>query len=122
ESLVRDKPDAIQRTLQRAYGDDSLARLIDRLDDLYGCLHNVDHVAFWRAVAAFLRKPDCEWIRSYQPMHEVGRNFAAVLEKAVVRDERMRQTATMVFTNLRNADDTVLTALWLRHHIFEHGL
>jgi hypothetical protein len=122
ESLVRDKPDAIQRTLQRAYGDDSLARLIDRLDDLYGSLPNVDHVAFWKAVAAFLRKPDCEWMKSHQPMHEVGRNFAAILEKAVVRDKHMRQVATTVFTNLRNVDDTVLTALWLRYHIFEYGL
>lgn len=122
ESLVRHTPGDIQSILRRAYDDGSIGRLIDRLDDLYADLTNVNHVAFWKAVAAFLKKPDCEWMTSYQPMHEVIRNFATVMDKAILRDERMRDTAIAVFTSLQNAGDTALTALWLRHHIFVHEL
>jgi KAP-like P-loop domain-containing protein len=122
ESLVRQNPTEIQATLQRAFREDRLARLIDRLDDLYVSLKWTDHVAFWKGIAAFVRKPDCEWMTSFQPMHEIIYNFASILERAVVKDESMRDVAATVFTNLRNADEIELTTFWLRHQIFRHGL
>jgi hypothetical protein len=122
EALVRKKPKSIEKTLRDAYKNDTLAQLIDRLDDLYIYLPAINHVTFWKAVAAFLRKPDCEWMTSFPPMVDVTRNFASVLERAVMHDERMQPIAAKVFTDLRNADESVLTAFWLRHHVFMHGL
>jgi len=122
ESLVRQPPIEIAEALKQAYDDDRLGRLLDRLDHLYGTMKDVDHVTFWKGVAAFLRKPDCEWMASYSPMHDVCRNFANVLDNAVRRDERMRDIAANVFVNLRNSNEDVLTAMWLRSHFFRHGL
>jgi hypothetical protein len=59
---------------------------------------------------------------SYQPMREVIESFAAVLLRAVQRSKHLREQAAAIFSNLRNADESELTAHWLRRHIFVYGL
>jgi len=122
QSLVTQSPEQIETLLRDAYNKDTLSMLIDRLDDLYSDLAGIDHVQFWKGIGRFLRKPDCEWMTSYQPMHEVIRNFAGILQRAISRNESLRSVATNVFKNLRNADEDVLTASWLRGHIYMYGL
>jgi predicted KAP-like P-loop ATPase len=122
EALVRQEPEAIERALANAYADDTLAQLMDRLDALYLGLTETNHVAVWKGIAGFLRKRDCEWMTSFSPMVEVARGFASVLERAVLHDERMSKTAMTVFSNLRNCNEDILTAFWLRHHVFIYGL
>jgi hypothetical protein len=83
---------------------------------------NINHVRFWKGVAQFLRKPDCDWIASYNPMHEVVQAFAEILERCVLRNPEFAETATTVFSNLRNADEEELVSYWLRRQIYRHGL
>jgi hypothetical protein len=82
----------------------------------------MDHVHLWKGIAAFARKPDCEWMSFYQPMHDIIRSLASVLDRAVRRNETLVPVAQRVFTNLRTAEEDVLTAMWLRSHIFAYGL
>jgi hypothetical protein len=96
--------------------------LIDRFDDIYSELPSIDHVNLWQGIAAFAKKPDCEWIGSYSPMHEVVQNLADVLERCVRRNPSFQTAATTIFTNLRNQGEDELTAHWLRRQIFLHGL
>jgi len=120
--LVKSTPGEVQSSLYKAYADDRLPQLTDRLDELYADVGPSDHVYFWQGVAAFAKKPDCEWATSYQPMHEAIRGLVGVLEQSVRRHPALREEATRVFTNLRNAGDTELTAYWLRKHFFVYGL
>lgn len=122
EGLFTKTPAEIATTLGQAYDSDTIAPLTDRLDDIYSELPNIDHVNFWQGIAAFAKKPDCEWIRSYSPMHEVVQNFAEVLERCALRNPSFQSTATTIFSNLRNQGEDELTALWLRRQIFLHGL
>src|SRR4029077_2826460 len=85
-------------------------------------LPNVNHVRFWKGVGLFLKKPDCEWIKSYNRMHEVVQSFSEILERAVLRNPSFQRTATSVFSNLRSGGEDQLTACWLRRQIFLHGL
>jgi hypothetical protein len=121
-SLVTKEPDEIAQSLTAAYDNNTLGPLIDYLDNLYSGLVDIDHVRFWKGVAGFLRKPDCLWMTSFQPMYYVIQNFARILLSAVVQNESFRPVAATVFINLRKADEDVLTAAWLRTHIFVHGL
>jgi hypothetical protein len=121
-ALFTHTPAALAATLVQAYDSDTLAPLIDRLDDIYSELPNIDHINFWQGIAAFAKKPDCEWVRSYSPMHEVVQNLAEVLERCVLRNPSFHSTATTIFNNLRNQGEDELTALWLRRQIFLHGL
>jgi hypothetical protein len=121
-ALSTKTPAAIVTTLVQAYHGDTLAPLIDRLDDIYSELPSIDHVNFWQGIAAFAKKPDCEWVRSYSPMHEVVQNLAEVLERCVLRNPSFHSTATTIFSNLHNQGEDELTALWLRRQIFLHGL
>ena len=122
ENLVQLKPELIERELRNAYDQDTLDQLIDRLDDLYASLGNIDHVALWKGVAAFVRKPDCEWMTSFVPMSDITYRFSSILERAVLNNDDLRTKAGTVFTNLRNFEEDELTAFWLRHHFFRHGL
>ncbi len=122
EALVSKSPDCISTDLQAAWQADSLAVLIDRLDDLYRSLTEIDHVSFWTGVGKFLEKPNCEWIISYSPMHEVIGNCAEVLERAVIRDATFKPVAAKVFHELKSRGEGVLTAYWLRRHFFIYGL
>ena len=54
-------------------------------------------------------------------MHDIIRDAAGVLERAVQKNGKLADVATRIYANLRSTDD-VLTAFWLRHHIFQHGL
>ncbi|KJC50174.1 hypothetical protein UB31_12480 [Bradyrhizobium sp. LTSP849] len=121
-ALFTKRPDAIATALRQAYDNDTIATLIDRFDDIYSELPSIDHVNLWQGIAAFAIKPDCEWIRSYSPMHEVVQNLAEVLERCVLRNPSFQTTAITIFTNLRNQDEEALTPLWLRRQIFLHGL
>jgi hypothetical protein len=122
EGLVRKPLAGIVETLRTAYQDETLGDLVDRLDDLYLELPIENHPAFWRAVGKFLEKPDCEWLTSYSPMHQLVRNFAEVLERAVLRDESFRATAAKVFAELQQGNEKELTAHWLRRQIIAYGL
>jgi predicted KAP-like P-loop ATPase len=120
--FVNQQPDVIQRELRTALRDDTLQQLLDRLDELYDELTDAEHATFWSGVARFLRKPDCEWMSSYQPMSDVVRSFAEMLERAVRRTPVMAEVARSVFSNLREQGDTELIAAWLRSHLVAHGL
>lgn len=122
EALVLQPPQELADALQKVYLSDMLTQLIDRLDDLYADLSQIDHVQFWLGVGRFLRKPDCEWIRSYSPMHEVTRGFAEILERAIARNDRFQSIAADVFNQLRSDGEDQLTAMWLRSHMFRYGL
>jgi len=117
-------PGEIESFLREAYAgsEAKLANFIDHLEEIYGSLAEIDHVNFWKGVAGFLRKPDREWMTSFQPMYNIIQSFAGVLLKATQGTEAFAGIATKVFTNLRNADEDVLTVSWLRSQIFTHGL
>lgn len=122
EDLLNQPPDAIAERLRKAYKEDTLAQLTDRLDEIYSGVPSINHVAFWRGVGAFLKKPDCEWVRSYSPMHEVVQNMAEILERCVLRNPSFQTTAATIFSNLRGQGEDQLTANWIRRQIFLHGL
>jgi energy-coupling factor transporter ATP-binding protein EcfA2 len=122
QKLVVSSPERIEKRLQEAYRDGTLFQLADRLDDVYVDLDSFDHVSFWHAVGAFAKKSNCEWMTSYQPMGEAIDSLASVLQQAVRRSENLRREAAAVFSDLRNAGESGLTARWLRRHIFIHGL
>jgi hypothetical protein len=122
ETLLLEPSDDVERAIRNAYEGDTLAQLIDRLNDVYPKIPKSNHVSFWKGVGQFLKKRDCEWITSYSPMHEVVWSFAEMLEKAVLRDEAMQPIATTIFSNLYHSNEDELTAHWLRSQIFRHGL
>lgn len=122
ETLMVQEPGVIAETLRKTYASDLLAQLMDRLDDVYSEAPKINHVAFWQGVGAFLKKPDCEWLASYSPMHEVVQNMSEMLERCVLRNPAFQPTATTIFSNLRSQGEDELTAHWLRRQIFLHGL
>lgn len=121
-SIVSQTTDDIENHLRLMLQDDKLPQFIDRLGEIYFELKNINHVAFWTAVGRILKKPDCEWRTSYQPMYEIVRNFANVLESACKENYDFRTTAATVFSNLRNQGEAELTPMWLRSHFFVYGL
>jgi hypothetical protein len=121
-SLVRQTPDEVAQSLRIAYDNNRLGSLIDRLADLYCGLTDINHVWFWKGVAKFVRKPDCEWMTSFQPMPDVIHNFARMLLLTVQRNDSFKSIALDVFTNLRNDNEDVLTAQWLRSQFSIYGL
>jgi len=122
DKLIASEPDEVAATLHAAYENDRLAQLTERLEGVYHELPSMNHVRFWKGVAQFLRKPDCDWITSYSPMHEVVQTFAEILERCVIRNPEFATTATSVFSNLCNADENELVSCWIRRQIFRHGL
>jgi hypothetical protein len=122
DKLITLESDEVAASLHAAYKDDRLAQLIERFEGVYSELPKMDHVRFWKGVAQFLRKPDCDWIASYSPMHEVIGSFADILERCVRHNPGFAKTATSVFSNLRNSDEDDLVSLWLHRQIFLHGL
>jgi len=121
-SLITKQPEEIAQFLSTANDKNALGPLLDRLNDLYSGPTDINHVQFWKGVAGFVRKPDCLWMTWFQPMYNVIQNFARILLLAVPQNESFRPLAAKVFSNLRNANEDVLTAAWLRTHIFVHGL
>lgn len=123
EALTVDESEAVATKLRAAYDADNLEPLIDRLEEMYPTLVEINHVRLWKGIAQFVKKPDCDWMTSYQPMHSVIRRLAEMLERTVGRDPAtFRPIAIKVFTNLRNVDEDVLTAIWLRTHFRAFGL
>jgi hypothetical protein len=122
QRLMNSEPEQVAAQLRDAYEKGELGQLIDRLGSLYGELTPSNHVSFWQGVGMFAKKPDCEWITSYQPMHEAIFQLAGVLSLAVGRDQSLRKEAVRVFSNLRSGDESELTAIWLRRHLFLYGL
>lgn len=122
EAMLNASSSEVEAQFRTAYAEETLSQLMDRIDDLYSTIAYGNHIAFWKGVAAFVKKPDCEWMKSYSPMHDVIRDLAGILLRAIKRNEKLKEQAATIFTNLRNGDDNVLTATWLRHHIFAHGL
>ena len=116
------QPEQLANALLLAYQGDTLSHLLDRLDDQYSEMTNIDHERFWNGVGQFVRKPDCKWIRSYSPMHEVVRNCAAILETAVTRNKGLSSVAEKIFEQLRSSGENELVPHWLRTHLFAHGL
>lgn len=122
EGLLSQSREGVAEALRKIYDRGAVQALIDRLDDLSLELNLVGRIQFWFGVGQFLRKPDCEWMTGYSPMSELARTFAELLETAIIRDPSVSPKATSVFTNLRNQGENELTAIWLRRHIFAHGL
>lgn len=122
QCLVREAPDQIGLKLKDAFELGRIRQLADRLDELYTDIESFDHIYFWQGVAAFAKKPDCEWMTSYQPMDDAIRGLVSVLEEAVQRKPELREPAATVFRNLRGSDELELTAYWLRSHFFIYGL
>jgi KAP family P-loop domain len=122
DKLIASESDEVAATLHVAYENDRLAQLTERLEAVYNESPEMNHVRFWMGVAQFLRKPDCDWIASYNPMHEVVQTFAEIMERCVLRNPGFAATATSVFSNLRNADEDELVSCWIRRQIFRHGL
>ncbi len=120
--LVNGSPDQVEGRLREFYESGALGQFTDRLDDIYFELGTIDHISFWQGVAGFMKKPDCVWMASYSPMHEVARNLATILEHAVGKNEELREDAVSVFRHLRDAGESELTAYWLRAHVHLFGL
>lgn len=122
EELVRKPRGEVFRTISEAHENNKLPGLIDRLDDLYPNVSDIDHQSLWGGISDFLHKPDCEWMTSYQPMHELARQFAGVLERSVRGNEAMKSIARDIFFKLSKEDESELTPMWLRSHFFIYGL
>jgi hypothetical protein len=113
----------ILQQLRQAHDDGGIFKLLDRLDDTYAELSpSIDARMFWGAVGEFLKKPNCEWMSSYQRMNEIVRGFADIAERAVGRSSVLRQGMADVFMHLKSAGESELTAHWLRSHLYTHGL
>jgi len=121
-SLITSPSEQVQAKLGEAYERGVIGDLIYRIGELYVSLEGIDHVAFWRGVAAFAKKPDCEWMTFYQPIKQAIRDFADILPEAVQKNQDFRTQAATVFTNLKDEDESELTAHWLRRHFYVFGL
>lgn len=121
EKLLKSSPEYVTATFQRARDTDNLASLVDRIDDIYSSFTATHHIDFWLGVAEFVKKPDCVWPTHYDGMHSLISDIAGLLDRALERNASLHDVATRIFTNLRSKDD-VLTALWIRSHIFRHSL
>ena len=112
----------VTKSLTEIETNGTLPSLIDRIDELYLQLDPFDHLVFWRGVAKFLTKPDCEWIAAYNPMHETVQSFADILERASSENDDVRVEAAQVFRYLCADGESELVANWLRAHFFIYGL
>jgi hypothetical protein len=122
KSIMSFPPVDVCRRLQEAENNDNLTQLVDRIDDLYAELATTNCVTFWQGVSEYTKKNDCEWMKSYQPMHEVIRSFTGILEQYARRERGLRHNASEIFDNLYSSGESELTAQWLRHHIHAFGL
>jgi energy-coupling factor transporter ATP-binding protein EcfA2 len=118
KSLFESEPETIKFRLRDAYAKGVIDPLTDRIDDLYSELPPNRYMSFWRGVAAFAAKPDCQWMVAYSPMHEKIYNFANILEQAVRRDKKYAAVAVKIFSQLRSDGESELIACWLRSHLF----
>jgi hypothetical protein len=122
QALFTSEPQEIKIRFDEAYQADVLDALTDRIDDLYDQLPQSQWVTFWRGIAAFCKKPDCEWITTYNLMHEKIKNIASILEQAVNRNKGKREAAANVFSHLKSDGESELIATWIRTHVFAHNL
>jgi hypothetical protein len=121
ETLLTAEPTFVTAAFQKAHENDTLAALLDRIDDIYSTFGATHHIDFWKGVANFVRKPDCVWPSHYDTMHSLIQDIAGLLDRAIQRNPSLTDVAQRIFTNLRS-DDDVLTAIWIRSHIFRHSL
>ncbi len=120
--IIAKEPIALEEFLRTAYKNDTLEKFVDQLSESYAGFRTTNHAQFWLGVAAFVKKPNCEWSTSYEPMHDVIRSFADILIRECTRSDNFKSIAATVFTTLRNSGEDVLSAVWLRLHIFMYGL
>jgi hypothetical protein len=121
--LFESEPQIIHAQLKAAFDGQAIDPLTDRIDDLYSDqLPSSKAIQFWRGVAAFAAKQDCEWLRAYSPMHEKINNLSAVLLQAARRDNNQRDMAAKVFVQLKSDGEKELIAYWIRAHVFAFGL
>jgi len=121
-ALFESEPETIKSQLQEAYEHGVLDSLTDRIGDLYSELPAIKCISFWRGVAAFAAKLDCEWMTAYSAMHEKIYDLASILEDAVRRDNKYREMAVKIFSQLRSDGENELIACWIRSHFFALGL
>jgi hypothetical protein len=121
EKILTADPQFVASAFHKARKTDTVAALVDRVDDIYSTFGATHHIDFWKGVAEFTRKPDCVWPSHYDPMHSLIQDIAGLLDRAVQREPKLMDVAARIFTNLRSNED-VLTAIWIRSHIFRHNL
>lgn len=121
-SLVNSTSEEVSKRLTNAQDNRSIARLTDRLSEAYSQLVPFDQIRFWKGVASFAKKPNCEWLQTYPETLDSVRRLVNVLEVAVRSNESLREEAANVFRALLRDGEAELTAFWLRHHIFAYGL
>ena len=97
--------------LPGAFSRSQVEGLIDRMDDVYVDLTNVDHIPMWLAIGRFLRKEDRAWMTVYQPMHEAVRAFTEIIFRALKRKSTFRQIdAARIFDRLREEGEISLVS------------
>jgi hypothetical protein len=122
EEVLADSLQNIEEELRKSYLNSTISHFIDRLEEVYKYIPDVDHLKFWSAVARFLTKPDSKWLKSYTQMHGHSRNFSDIFTNMVKEDEVFREQAADIFHSLRRDGDITLTSYLIRYHIFCHGL
>jgi hypothetical protein len=121
EKLLTADSRSVAAEFQKAREENTIAALIERIDDVYLTFGAARHVDFWKGAAEFVKKPNCVWPVHYDSMHSTIYELAGLLDRAVQRQPKLMEVAQRVFTNLR-ANDDVLTAIWIRSHMFRHSL
>lgn len=110
----------IAEFLRRAYDEDRIGNLLVRIGDLAPHVAKIDQKSFWNASAIMLRKPNCDWLDSYSPMHEIVRAFADLFTKILTKPQL--HVARMTFRDLLSQNEIEITSQLLRSQIFAHGL
>lgn len=120
-ALFASPPEEVANQLRAAYANGHLGDLTERVDELYDEMsrHSLN---FWRGAAIFARKPDCQWLSSYQPMNQALRSLVEILEGAIQRRVASRDDANVIFRELKVCADDELVSYLIRSHIFVYGL
>jgi hypothetical protein len=103
--------------LQANYEANRLDNFITKLQDTGEELASVTQDEFWNGVAAFLRKPDAEFLRIASPMTDIVREFATTFFVITAKEAR-----APLFLELLAHDEVGLTAALLRSHVSHYGL
>jgi hypothetical protein len=111
----------VQHILHEAYSSDRLGFLIDRIGDMLHELPRNDRGEFWHGVSKFFEKPDCEWMRSYVPIHEFARAFEEIFFRMLELGQ-VQGVASVIFQDMVDRGDVLLASYLLRSNIFAHGL
>ncbi|PXA99797.1 hypothetical protein DMC47_01675 [Nostoc sp. 3335mG] len=122
-ALLKSSANDVAQKLRTAYENDNIDTLLDRIEEIYPTLSDIDHLTFWSGAAEFSKKPDCSWMTSFQPMSGVIRSLSDILTRAVRRNrETFLPVAQRIFKELHLAGENELTAFWIRQHVFSFGM